>query len=197
MVLKLALGDTGLGGLLLEVLLRRRLGCRLELGDQRSNGLDAITLGLRGTRLDYVSIELASIGINANLTHRVGNQPNRPLEILLGDLLGKPSSWLRPCSRLYFQSALSTINSQKLPSRAMTPLGTFVCAICRERHYDTKKNVAIRSYFPERNITVCDYCWDEYRTNPKYDHLRPDVEPGEKVEIEARREHMRDTHIFY
>jgi len=67
--------------------------------------------------------------------------------------------------------------------------GSFRCGICEERIHSSKKNEEYRSYFPERRILVCDYCLHEYHTDPEYEHLRPDITPEEKAEIEERREY--------
>lgn len=79
----------------------------------------------------------------------------------------------------------------------MIPRGQFQCAICDEWLHLSKKKEAFRSYFPERKINVCEYCWDEYRNNPDYAHLRPDVDPSETEKIRKIREYYGDVHIFY
>lgn len=79
----------------------------------------------------------------------------------------------------------------------MLPQGTFQCAICEENQYLSKKKEAYRSYFPERKISVCEFCYHEYRTSPEYEHLRPDIDPNDKQKIEKIREHSKDTHIYF
>lgn len=79
----------------------------------------------------------------------------------------------------------------------MIPRGKFQCAICEEWVHLSKRKEAYRSFFPKRKISVCEFCWDEYRRSPEYEHLRPDVDPTEKEEIEKKREYFKDKHIFY
>lgn len=79
----------------------------------------------------------------------------------------------------------------------MLPRGTFRCAICEDRYHVNRKNETFRSFFPERKIQVCDHCWQDYRRNPEYEHLRPDVDPEDKKKIEKIREYYGDVHIFF
>lgn len=73
----------------------------------------------------------------------------------------------------------------------MIPRGTFQCPICKERHHVSKKVERYRSYVPKRKITICEYCYDDYRTDPKYEHLRPDIDPKNKQKIEKIREYNK------
>lgn len=79
----------------------------------------------------------------------------------------------------------------------MIPSGTFQCPLCEKRHHISKKKEAYRSYFPERKIIVCEFCYDDYRTSPEYDDLRPDVDPNDKQKIKKIREYYKDTHIYF
>lgn len=79
----------------------------------------------------------------------------------------------------------------------MLPRGTFQCAICEERHHVKHRKEAYRSHYPERKIPICEYCYNEWRTSPEYEHLRPDIDPSEKKEIEEQREYQKDTHIYF
>lgn len=79
----------------------------------------------------------------------------------------------------------------------MIPRGSFVCALCEERLHLNYKKEAYRSFFPERKIPVCEYCYDEWRTSPEYEHLRPDLDPEDKEKIEKVREYYGETHIFF
>lgn len=79
----------------------------------------------------------------------------------------------------------------------MLPRGSFQCALCEKRHHDSKKNEEYRSYMPERKILVCDFCIDDYRNSMEYEHLRPDIDPDERKNVEKKREYYKDTHIYF
>ena len=79
----------------------------------------------------------------------------------------------------------------------MIPQGMFQCPLCEEWHNDSRKKEALRSYIPKKTITICEFCYDDFRTDPKYEHLRPDVDHTDKQKIEKIREYYKDTHIFY
>ena len=79
----------------------------------------------------------------------------------------------------------------------MIPQGTLQCAICEDRYNTNKKRTAFRSYFPERKMSVCEFCIDEFRNSPEYEHLRPDVDPNDRQKVEKIREYYKDTHIYF
>lgn len=75
--------------------------------------------------------------------------------------------------------------------------GTFQCAVCKKRHHLRHKKEEYRSYFPERKILICEYCLNEFRTSPEYEHLRPDVDPEDKQKVKKIREYYKDKHIYF
>lgn len=75
--------------------------------------------------------------------------------------------------------------------------GIFICAICEDRMHKSKEKEVHRSFFPERTIPVCEHCYNDWRTAPEYEHLRPDVDPNDKKKIEKAREYYSDVHIFF
>lgn len=79
----------------------------------------------------------------------------------------------------------------------MIPYGTFQCVICEELRNVSRRNDVFRSYFPERKIAVCDYCYEDWRDSPMYEHLRPDVPAGKRKVVEEKREYNGETHIYF
>lgn len=79
----------------------------------------------------------------------------------------------------------------------MIPRGTFRCRLCNERYHKGKMRKEYRSYIPERMITLCEYCYDEWRTAPEYSHLRPDIDPNDIEDIRRMREYYGEDHVFY
>lgn len=79
----------------------------------------------------------------------------------------------------------------------MIPQGSFQCAICDERLHLKHKEEAYRSYFPEKKIPICEFCYDDFRTSPEYEHLRPDVNADDTQKIKKIREYYQETHIYF
>lgn len=72
------------------------------------------------------------------------------------------------------------------------------CPICEERCHVNQMEEGIRSHVPEiETIMVCVECYDEWRTSPEYDHLRPDYSVQEAQEIKKKREFYQKNRIWF
>lgn len=74
--------------------------------------------------------------------------------------------------------------------------GQFKCPLCEERFHARHKKEVFRSYFPERKMWICKWCYDDWRNAPEYAHLRPDVEPENVEEIRRQREFNKNSRIY-
>lgn len=79
----------------------------------------------------------------------------------------------------------------------MIPRGTFQCPLCEDRYHAKHKKEVFKSYFPKDKISICEYCYDDYRNSPEYEHLRPDIDPSEKEKIKRAREYYGEDHIYF
>lgn len=74
--------------------------------------------------------------------------------------------------------------------------GVRQCPICEDRCYESQVKEVERSRIPKiRTIHVCLDCYEDWRTEPEYEHLRPDYSHQEAEEIKRKREHIQKNWI--
>lgn len=76
--------------------------------------------------------------------------------------------------------------------------GATTCPICEERCHDSQLKEVVRARVPERRtIEVCVDCYDEWRTSPEYEDLRPDYSVQEAREIDRKREFYAENRLWF